>query len=230
MNNNNIVLNPNPKYYTRKNFNAENTEKTLTNNEIKNQQNAEFQEFLDLEKKIISNQDKLQQITISFTNYKQNNENIYEHDTVFNLKDRTTKEYCDFLTFMNDEIKNLYTEFESNKGDIFTYHLFTKLSKTEKVNAETILKEHIQTYKEIYSIQLDTLKQDEFKNAFQNNKREYYPYFKKDMMSKSRKLQFEKVEQQIGIAFFKQNFSYNHVGDTSSVNSDGVFLCKLKPQ
>jgi hypothetical protein len=151
----------------------------------------------------------LQPIQIKIKQYKQNQSHIYKNDTVFNLPDRNTDQYLNFLKFMNTEIEGLYKSFEANEGHTIESHLFDNGLSQESQESKNILDNYKKEYQEIYSNQLKILnetlnetlnEQSKLKqNAFQNNNGEYYPYFKKDMMSKSRRLQFEKIEKELDI-------------------------------
>jgi hypothetical protein len=107
-------------------------------NVTKAEQNAEYQLFLNSEKKTDNydnaHQSMLQYLTnINFNEgviqgYKNKEiKPIYEvtadRKTIFNL-DTNTKQYLAFLQFMKNEFAKIYTDFENNDGDIITSHLF----------------------------------------------------------------------------------------------------------
>jgi hypothetical protein len=119
-----------------------------------------------------------------------------ERKTIWNL-DSTTPHYLAFLKFMNVEFAKLYNEFEMNSGAIFTSHLFD--TSADSAESAEILENYRKKYETNFKIDPDTIHKDWFSNIYTTLGNEYYPYFETDIMSKTRKLQYEEIERELGI-------------------------------
>ena len=130
----------------------------------------------------------------NYNNINKNKPNL-EVETIFNL-DIKNSYYLSFLKFMKKELEIVYNEYKLNKGNIVTYHVFDEfeLDSQEYKDATRILADLQKEYEAIYVTDLD-----KSTNKFKTETNQLYPYFQKDMMSKSRRIQFEKIEKKMGI-------------------------------
>ena len=186
--------------------------------------NQKLQELIKTEQRQILNY--LTNVNVTGLNtYKQNsqtNTRIYdvnaERKTIWNL-DTYTQKYLEFLQFMNTEFTTIYEKYKTNSGDIFTSHLFDNSEGNAKI---------LEDYKEIYKANFK--KEPKFNKVdnYKNNKEEYYPHFETDIMSKTRKLQYEKVEKEIGITVPIQEQTEVQFLDTIVKRIEGLLECSIK--
>ena len=202
-----------------------------TNNEELILQRNEFNKHVKLENDIEKYKKEIQDlilkpIDIKFDNYVNNQTSIDEHETIFNL-DTKTEKYLRFLKFMANELGKINKNFVNNDGDIITIHHYNDnlggSMNENSINEE--LKEYKSLYEQIYTKPLQLQNKDKNTNVFQNEKGEYYPYFKKDMMSQSRRLQFEKIEGKLGIPKQIQEQDDNEFLSTIMKRIDGLMNC-----
>ena len=89
-----------------------------------------------------------------------------------------------------------------------------------KKEAETILGKLKLQYEENYVKDLE-----HSTNKFKTKSKQLYPYFQKDMMTKSRRLQFEKVEKEMGITKPIQEQTPIEFLDTIVKRIDKLYSC-----
>ena len=194
-----------------------------TNKERKNQDKwlkseKAKEEYDDLKKIILQ---YLDDVNITIDNYtKQKSIDYIEQDTIFNLDIVDNENYLNFLKFMAKELESINNEYEKNNGNIVTFHVFDKLSTDDKKEAETILGKLKLQYEENY---VKDLKPST--NKFATKSKQLYPYFQKDMMTKSRRLQFEKVEEEMGITKPIQEQTPIEFLDTIVKRIDKLYSC-----
>jgi len=175
------------------------------------------EEYDDLKKRILK---YLDDVNIQIPGYTKKGINYIEQNTIFNLDIVDNENYLNFLKFMAKELESINKEYENNDGDIVTFHVFDKLSPDDKKEAETILGTLKLKYENNYvkDLKLPT-------NKFATNSNQLYPYFQKDMMTKSRRLQFEKVEEEMGITKPIQEQTPIEFLDTIVKRIDKLYSC-----
>ena len=108
-----------------------------------------------------------------------------ERKSIYNLN-TYTHEYMKFLEFMITQFRKINSDFRDNKGDVLTYHAVDdKYAKK--------LEDIAKVYKDNF---LESILSD---GRYKTNNGEIYPNFLEDLLYKTRYIQFEKVEKQLGI-------------------------------
>ena len=170
------------------------------------QQNAEYESVLNAENNKNKYANAKETILHYLTNIKFNDDIVIkgyknkdvkpiydvtaDRKTIFNL-DTNTPKYLEFLQFMNTEFAKIYDEFQNNDGDIITLHL---IDPTNDDDAK-IVADYKTKYEKNFKPKTEDIKSDSYKNK----KGDLYPHFESDMMSKTRKLQYEEIEEKMGI-------------------------------
>jgi len=152
--------------------------------------------------------------------------------TIWNL-DTITPQYLHFLQFMNKEFKKIYGEFNNNNGEIITSHVSDNLSEVEKTEANKILQNYKKQYEDIFTNSLDNDGRKHKLNSLDNDGRKHklnslgkaYPNFSGDMMSKTRKTQYEIIEKTLGIKTQIQDQTSLEFLETIVKRIKGLFKC-----